>query len=209
MTQRKLPVLLIHGFTTNKLANLPLHQALRKANFQTYNVEIPGLNTQDIRKSSPLVAKRVLEIKEKNNCEQVQIVGISMGGLIGLHYLRKHDGHLHVNKFVAIGTPFKGAPTVAKILEKLPFEFQHALNQLAPRNEVINEITQGDFESVDIVSIGAEGDTLVPEPMFHLEGAKNVLSPHGTWPIGHYDLVLKKANHELLILELSSSNPLV
>lgn len=208
MSLRKLPVLLIHGFTSNKLANLPLHQALRKASFQTYNVNIPGLNTQDIRKSSPLVAERVLELKEKNSCKQVQVVGISMGGLIGLHYLRKHQGHQHVNKFVALGTPFKGAP-VASVLDKLPFEFEHALNQLAPRNEVLNEITQGNFENADITSIGATGDTLVPEPMFHLAGAKNVLSPHGTWPIGHYDLVLKKANHELLIAELDSTNPLI
>lgn len=208
MAKRKLPVLLIHGFTTNKIANLPLHQALRKADFQTYNVDIPGLNTQDIRLSSPIVAERILEIKQKNDCDKVQLVGISMGGLIGLHYLRKHDGHLHVDKFVALGTPFQGTPA-AKVLERLPFEFQHALNQLIPNNEVVADITEGNFEKVDITSIGAQGDTLVPEPRFHLAGAKNVLSPHGTWPIGHYDLVLKKANHELLILELASSNPLI
>lgn len=206
--QRKYPVLLIHGFTTNKIANLPLHQALRKAGFQTYNVDIPGLNTQDIRKSSPIVADKVLEIKQKNNCEKIQMIGISMGGLIALHYLRKHEGHLHVNKFVALGTPFQGTPA-AKLLEHLPFEFEHALNQLIPNNNVITEITLGNFEAMDITSIGAVGDTLVPEPRFHLPGTKNVLSPHGTWPIGHYDLVLKKANHELLILELSSSNPFI
>jgi triacylglycerol lipase len=208
MAERKFPVLLIHGFTTSKLANLPLHQALRKAKFQTYNVDIPGLNTQDIRLSSPLVAERVLEIKEKNSCEHIQMVGVSMGGLIGLHYLRKHQGHFHINKFVALGTPFQGV-RLAKILDKLPFEFQHALNQLAPSNDVINEITQGEFETVDISSIGAVGDTLVPEPVFHLENAKNILSPHGTWPIGHYDLVLKKANHALLISELDSTNPII
>jgi pimeloyl-ACP methyl ester carboxylesterase len=208
MSQRKYPVLLIHGFTSNKIANLPLHQALRREGFQTYNVDIPGLNTQDIRKSSPLVAAKVLEIKEKNNCDQVQLIGISIGGLIGLHYLRKHDGHLHINKFVALGTPFKGTP-VGKVLDRLPLEFRNALKQLIPNNEHITEITEGNFESVDITSIGAEGDTFVPEPLFYLENAKNVLSPHGTWPIGHYDLVLKKANHELLILELDSSNPLL
>lgn len=206
--QRNLPVLIIHGFTTNKVANLPLHYALRKADFQTYNINIPGLNTQDIRLTSELVVNRVEEIKEKTGVEQVQLVGVSMGGLIGLHYIRCRDGHQHTNKFVSLGTPYQGAPA-AKLFELLPIDHEIAATQLAPNSDFMKEITEGEFESCDITSIGAVGDTLVPEPMFHLNGAENILSPHGTWPIGHYDLVLKKANHQILIDVLNSSNPVI
>lgn len=196
-----LPVLVIHGFTTTNLSNLPIHYSLRKAGFRTYNVHIPGLNTQDIRHSSTLVAKRVKEIKSKTQCEKILLVGISMGGLIGLHYLRKLHGHRHIEKFVAIGTPFQGV-AFAKVLEYFPALDDHAISQMAKDSDLIKEITEGDFEPVNITSIGAVGDTLVPEPEFHLHGATNILSEHAIWPTGHYDLVLRPANHQLLINEL-------
>lgn len=199
-----LPVLVIHGFTTTNLSNLPIHYSLRKAGFRTYNVHIPGLNTQDIRHSSTLVAKRVKEIKHRNGCEKILLVGISMGGLIGLHYLRKLNGHQHIEKFVALGSPFQGA-SFAKLLEYLPALDDHALSQMAPDSDLLREITEGDFETVNITSIGAVGDTLVPEPVFHLKEANNILSPHAMWPTGHYDLVLRPANHKLLISELENA----
>lgn len=203
MKNEKLPVLLIHGFTTTKLANLPVHNALRKAGFHTYNVTLPGLNTQDIRQSSPLVAERVQEILEKHAIRKLLLVGISMGGLIGLHYLRKHQGHKHVHKFVSLGAPFQGAP-VADILRHLPNINETAAVQMAPGSNLLEEITQGEFEHVSITSLGIKGDTLVPDPLHELAGARNIVSPNGIWPMGHYDLVLRKANHQLLITELEN-----
>jgi triacylglycerol esterase/lipase EstA (alpha/beta hydrolase family) len=201
MPNTDLPVLVIHGFTTKKIANLPIHHSLRKADFQTYNVDIPGFNTQDIRLTGPLIAERVLEIKEKHQCEKILLVGVSMGGLIGLYYLRRLEGYKHIKKFVALGSPFEGAP-IAEMLEMLPPLKDHAVTQMAADSDLLLEITHGDFEHVDITSIGAVGDTLVPQPMFHLEGAKNILSKNAMWPTGHYDLVLRPANHKLLIKEL-------
>ena len=199
-----LPVLVIHGFTTTKLANLPIHNALRKAGFHTYNVNLPGLNTQDIHLSSPLVAERVEEILQKHGLEKLLLVGISMGGLIGLHYLRQHEGHRFVKKFVALGTPFQGAP-ITQLLQQVPAISETAAAQMAPDSPLLKEITEGEFEPANITSIGAKGDTLVPAPRHELKGANNVLSSHGSWPMGHYDLVLRKANHRLLINELLNS----
>ena len=160
-----LPVLVIHGFTTTNLSNLPIHYSLRKAGFRTYNVHLPGLNTQDIRHSSTLVAKRVKEIKQKHDCEKILLVGVSMGGIIGLHYLRKLNGHKHIEKFVALGSPFHGVE-FAKFLEYFPALDDHAISQMASDSDLIKEITEGEFEQVNITSIGAVGDTMVPEPVF-------------------------------------------
>ncbi len=208
LRERQYPVLIIHGFTTHKLSNLPLHRALRKEHFQTHNVNIPGLNTQDIRRSSELVEERVEEIKKRMGVDKVQLVGVSMGGLIGLHYIRQRGGHSSVNKFVTLGTPFQGAQ-LAKIFDLIPIDQEIAAKQLAPDSEFMQEILNGDFEPCDITSIGAKGDTLVPEPLFHLDGAENILSPHGTWPVGHYDLVLKKGNQKILIDVLQVTNSFI
>lgn len=74
----------------------------------------------DWRKSSiDLVSQlsdRIEEIKGIENVSKVNIVGHSMGGVLGKKYILETEGK-SVNKFITLGAPFFGAPEAVKRLK--------------------------------------------------------------------------------------------
>lgn len=198
------PVLVLHGFFAPAASNLPIHLALRSRGFDTFDAPIPGLNTQDIGDTSVIVARRVEEILRRTGAPDLDVVGVSMGGLIAVHYLRCAGGRGQVRRVVTLGSPLVGtrsAPLVA-LLSKVPVV---AARQMTHASEIVREIAEAHDDGDDIVSIYAHGDTVVSAAAASLPGAKVVRAPVGTFPFGHYQLVVDPRNLAFLASRLEAA----
>lgn len=101
-------ILLIHGYLRNQgdwwwfrkqLTNLPCP-------IYTVNLEPAYGTIQEITEHS--IAKKIAEIKTDSNCEEIILIGHSMGGLVASYYSEFLDKDNLIKKIITIGTPFHG-----------------------------------------------------------------------------------------------------
>lgn len=187
------PVLVIHGYFTPRVTNLPVHLALRGHGLRTYDVPIPGLNTQDIALSSAIVGETAERVLRSTGASRVDLVGVSMGGVIAANYLGPQGGHRSVRRAVTLGSPLRGT-AIAKAVSGLPIVGTRAARQMAPDSEIVAALDGADFGDADLVSIWAEGDTVVSAESTRIDGARSVRAPYGRFPLGHYQLVVDPRN---------------
>ncbi|RMF19508.1 MAG: alpha/beta fold hydrolase [Candidatus Dadabacteria bacterium] len=199
------PTLIVHGFLATRATNLPVHLALRRYGFRTYNVTIPGWNTQDIRDSAAAVGEKAAYLKKKYDSDRINIVGVSMGGVIALYYVRCAGGHVDTRRTVLLGSPVRGT-AAADVLAKLGLGGK-AARQMAPGSPIIKAMNAPDVPEADIVSIYADGDAVVPPEAARVAGGRNIKAPIGTWPMGHYQLVLDPRNLAFMAQELLRPGP--
>lgn len=187
------PVLVIHGYFTPRVTNLPVHLALRSHGLRTYDVPIPGLNTQDIALSSAIVGDTAEQVRRKTGAPRVDLVGVSMGGVIAANYVGPQGGHRSVRRAVTLGSPLRGT-AVAKAVSGLPLVGTRAARQMAPDSDIVSAIGEADYGDAELLSIWAEGDTVVPAEATRIDGARSLRAPHGRFPLGHYQLVVDPRN---------------
>jgi pimeloyl-ACP methyl ester carboxylesterase len=162
----------------------------------SYDVPIPGLNTQDLRDSSREVAGQVDRILEEEAVDQVNLLGVSMGGLIGLHYLRKRNGDKRVNQFVSLAAPLHGTTTVplpgllSTVLGKAP-------RQMHPESDFIQELHETASLDSDLLTLTVEGDPVVSPESARLDEARNVVSSHGSGKLAHWMAVVHPKNYRI------------
>jgi pimeloyl-ACP methyl ester carboxylesterase len=110
-TPDKPPILLVHGFLGTRGALFLLEQRLRSDGWVVFSVNLGALNVGDIRKSAYRIHLEIERIfdRARGRIEKIDIVGHSMGGLIGLQYAQAMGGHERVRKLVALGTPWRGS----------------------------------------------------------------------------------------------------
>lgn len=194
------PTIVIHGFFTPAVTNLPVHLVLRRRGLATFDVPIPGLNTQSIERSSEIVGRTVQKVLEQTGASRVNLVGVSLGGVIAVHYVRVLEPTAKVRRTVTLGSPFsavKLAGLVGRIAPGLP-----AARDIGPQSRVIRAIREADDVPADIVAIHAEGDAVVPPDAAKLPGARNVRAPIGNYPLAHYQLVVDPRNLDFMAEEL-------
>lgn len=192
------PVLIIQGFLAPTLTNFILKTRLRGAGFLAEDVPLEGLNGGDIRDSARIVEMSVNAMRARAGTQKVDIIGISMGGLIGLYYLRKLGGDAYVRRFVSIGAPFNGTP-FAYIMQALTFGKAPGAGQMIPGSELLTELGDSSFKhSAEMYSFHASADAFVSENAARLEGATMIKSENGFWPAGHYTPLFLKQDFTLI-----------
>ena len=150
------PVIIIQGFGAPTFTNLPIKARLIRDGFQAHDAALRGFNVKRIEESSAVVAEKVAEIVDQGH-DQIDLIGVSMGGLIGLHYLRKRDGAKNVRKFIALGAPFYGTPA-AKLARILYGRRANAAGQMAEDSDFMRDLHKNDGnDSCEIISILARG----------------------------------------------------
>ncbi|HSZ80948.1 MAG TPA: alpha/beta fold hydrolase, partial [Polyangia bacterium] len=102
------PVLLIHGYLATKGSLHLLEEHLARRGHVVMSFRFGPINLGDIRDSAGLVARKVESIVAQTGVTQVDIVGHSMGGLVGLYYLKRLGGRHRVRRLVLLGTPTQG-----------------------------------------------------------------------------------------------------
>ncbi|MFJ2820231.1 esterase/lipase family protein [Streptomyces toxytricini] len=128
------PVLLLHGFTDNRSVFVLLRRHLAadgRRRVEAYNY---SPLTRDVRAAAGRVARRVEELCERTGRERVDLVGHSLGGLVGRYYVQRLGGDARVRTLVTLGSPHSGTRVA-------PFMDAHPLvRQIRPDSPLIAEL---------------------------------------------------------------------
>ncbi len=98
-------MLLIHGFLGTRGSMYMLERRLVDDGFVCVSFNIGTFNVRDIRRSAFLIHRKIERILAQTPSQRIDIIGHSMGGLIGLYYVKKLGGHTRVRKLIMMGTP--------------------------------------------------------------------------------------------------------
>jgi triacylglycerol lipase len=181
------PVLLIHGFLGTRGSMYLLERRLVDDGFVVVSFNIGTLNVRDIRRSAFLIHRKIERILAQTPLQKIDIIGHSMGGLIGLYYVKKLGGHTRVRKLIMMGTPVRGTWSALAGVATLGL-WSTSSWQLLPRSRFLDELGQGPIPpNVEVHTIAAARDWDVPLPTTRLRGATAV-----TVPLGHSSLVVSE-----------------
>jgi pimeloyl-ACP methyl ester carboxylesterase len=114
----------------------------------------------------------------QTDVKRVDIVGHSMGGLVGLDYLKRLGGRHRVRRLVMLGTPAQG--TWSALLGLVTAPLGLASLQLLPGSPFLRELAERPLPAdADVVSIGAVRDWLAPLASTVLDGVRHISLPTG------------------------------
>jgi triacylglycerol lipase len=193
------PVLLIHGFLGTRGSMYLLERRLVDDGFVVVSFNIGTLNVRDIRRSAFLIHRKIERLLAQTPWQKIDIVGHSMGGLIGLYYIKKLGGHSRVRRLVMMGTPARGTWVALAGIATLGL-WSTSSWQLLPRSRFLDELSQGSTPpGVDVYTIAAARDWVVPLRTTRVAGATQV-----TVPLGHSSLVVSEDVYRRLVHILRS-----
>jgi pimeloyl-ACP methyl ester carboxylesterase len=172
------PVLLIHGYLATRGSLHLLEEQLTRRGHVVMSFRFGPINLGDIRDSAGLVARKVESIIAQTGVTQVDIVGHSMGGLVGLYYVKRLGGRHRVRRLLLLGTPAQG--TWSALLGLVTAPLGLASLQLLPGSPFLRELAETRLPpGVDVVSIGALRDWLAPMATTVLTGVRHISLPTG------------------------------
>ena len=99
--------------------------------------------------------KRFINNLKLGECEKIDIIGFSAGGVISDYYLKFLD-KTKVEKFVSIHSPFKG--TYLASLSKT----RKGLQQLKPKSSFLNKLSKKKLTCIKTKNIYSKFDPIVP-----------------------------------------------
>ena len=192
------PVLLLHGYLGTRGSMYILERRLAEDGHCVFSFNLGAFNIRDIRTSAFLIHRKVEAILAQTTVKKIDIVGHSMGGLIGLYYVKKLGGHEKVRKLVMMGTPIKGTWVALLGVATVGF-FSSSSWQLLPGSSFLRELQQGALpESVDYYTIAASRDWVCPPASTPIDGAEPI-----SVPLGHSSLVVSDEVYRHVRLLLS------
>ncbi|MCE9574516.1 MAG: alpha/beta fold hydrolase [Deltaproteobacteria bacterium] len=188
------PVLLIHGFLGTRGSMFLLERRLVEDGRVVVSFNIGTLNTRDIRRSAFLIHRKIERVLAQTPWKKIDIIGHSMGGLIGLYYVKKLGGHARVRRLVMMGTPVRGTWIALAGIATLGL-WSTSSWQLLPRSRFLDELAQGPTPpGTEVYTIAAARDWVVPLKTTRISGATSV-----TVPLGHSSLVVSDDVYDRLI----------
>jgi pimeloyl-ACP methyl ester carboxylesterase len=191
------PVLIIHGFLGTRGSMYMLERRLVTDGFVCVSFNLGTLNTRDIRRSAFLIHRKIERILAQTPSQRIDIIGHSMGGLIGLYYVKKLGGHQRVRKLIMMGTPVRGTWAALAGVATLGL-WSTSSWQLLPRSRFLDELAQGPLPSgVEVTTIAAARDWVVPPDTTRLHGANAT-----TVPLGHSSLVVSEEVYRRVVTTL-------
>lgn len=192
------PVLLIHGFLGTRGSMYPLERRLTADGLCVFSFNLGTFNTRDIRRSAFLIHRKIETILAQTPVRHIDIIGHSMGGLIGLYYVKKLGGYDKVRKLVMMGTPLRG--TWSALLGVVTMGLWSASSwQLLPRSDFLRELDKGPLPpNVQYYTIAAARDWVCPLPSTPLDGATNI-----SVPLGHSSLVVSQEVYDRVLWALN------
>jgi len=188
------PVLIIHGFLGTRGSMYMLERRLVEDGFVVVSFNLGTLNVRDIRRSAFLIHRKIERILAQTPSQRIDIIGHSMGGLIGLYYVKKLGGHTRVRKLLMMGTPVRGTWAALAGVVTLGL-WSTSSWQLLPRSRFLDELAQGPIPpGTEVHTIAAARDWVVPLATTRLAGANAT-----TVPLGHSSLVVSEEVYRRII----------
>lgn len=152
------PVVLVHGIWKSGAAFRAMSRHLTKRAFEVHTID---LKPNDGRAGIPELAAQLAAFVEGllPPGAPVDLVGFSMGGVVGRYYLQRLGGLDRVRRFVTISSPHHG--TMTAYLRKLPGAIQ-----MRPDSDLLREMNReiAALERIDVTSIWTPLDLMIMPP---------------------------------------------
>jgi len=172
------PVLIIHGYLATRGSLHLLERHLTDRGLIVMSYPLGRIHVGDIRDSAGLIARKVESIVAQTGIARIDIVGHSMGGLVGLDYLKRLGGRHRVRRLILLGTPAQG--TWSALLGLITAPLGRASLQLLPGSPFLRELGERPLPpGAEVVSIGASRDWLAPLASTALDGVRQIALPTG------------------------------
>lgn len=175
---RRHPVVLLHGFAMNRTNWIWLGRRLaRRGIGPLYGTTY--FSPQSVRRSAEHLARFVDEVRAREQCERVDIVAHSLGGVVARYYVERLDGARKIGRVVTIGSPHKGT-VIARLGALFPSAretfhnsaFYAELGPLSPQNGVaftsVWSRADAIIEPPESSSIAPAGEDRVFDDLGHL-----------------------------------------
>ena len=81
--------------------------------------------------------------------KELDILGFSMGGVIGRYWIQKFNGYKRTRRFISVGSPHKGT-LIAQLVPKYPFR---GISEMKINSNFLRELEKNDFFLHDIECI--------------------------------------------------------
>ncbi len=196
------PIILIQGFMGTRGVLLPLENHLRALGRDVFSVDLGIFNVSDIKGSAQILSYKVERLidrfQEVHGFEKINVIGHSMGGLIGLYYLKKLGGHRVVDKLITLGAPFNG--TWTSLLGLFPIGLvSKGIWQMLPNSPFLKNLHRktSEVHESKIVSIAAKYDSICPPKSCHLADAENEILN-----VGHASLLMDTKVFDAIVRHL-------
>ncbi|HJZ83785.1 MAG TPA: alpha/beta fold hydrolase [Polyangia bacterium] len=191
------PVLLLHGFLGTRGSMFMLEHRLGRDGICVFSFNLGSFNTRDIRASAFLIHKKIESILTQTPVKKIDIIGHSMGGLIGLYYLKKLGGHEKVRKLIMMGTPQKGTWSALAGVATVGL-WSASSWQILPGSRFLRDLHHGDLpKGIEYYTIAAVRDWVCPLLSTDLVGATAL-----TVPLGHSSLVVSPEVYKRILWAL-------
>ncbi len=99
-------------------------------------------------------------IVEKYGLEQeIDILGFSMGGIIGRYWINKFNGHKRTKRFITVGSPHNGTLT-SQLVPKYPFR---GISEMKINSSLLRDLANYDYflNGIDCISFFTYWDLMV------------------------------------------------
>tara|TARA_Y100001978_G_scaffold201278_1_gene219281 strand:+ start:2025 stop:2567 length:543 start_codon:yes stop_codon:yes gene_type:complete len=100
-----------------------------------------------------------LIIKKYGSNREIDILGFSMGGIIGSYWLKYFEGYKRTKRFISVGSPHKGT----LIAQLIPFYPLKGISEMKKNSELLRELYASNsfLDKVECVSFFTYWDMMV------------------------------------------------
>ncbi len=132
--REKNPVLLIHGIFRKKAVFNKMAAYLEQQGLEVHRFDLKPNNAT---KGLDFLAQQIHDYIEKNfsPSQKINLLGLSMGGLVSRYYVQRLGGIERVERFVTISSPHNGT----WMAYLLPFQ---ACEQMRPNSAFLQDLNQ-------------------------------------------------------------------
>jgi pimeloyl-ACP methyl ester carboxylesterase len=135
---RRHPVILLHGFAMNRTNWIFLGRRLaRRGIGPLYGTSY--FSPQSVRRSAQQLARFIEGVRAREQCEQVDIVAHSLGGVVARYYVQRLGGDARVHTLCTLGTPHAGTYAANLFSRGLMLG---AVRQLRPGSDLMRELAE-------------------------------------------------------------------
>jgi len=152
------PIILIHGLWNTSNIFSSIISKLDKTGIEYF---APNLNHSygmtSIIELTNLLNKLILNRYGLE--EEIDILGFSMGGIIGRYWIKKFYGYKRTRRFITVGSPHKGT-IAAQLVPTYPFR---GISEMKINSSLLRDLSNYDYllDDIDCVSFFTYWDLMV------------------------------------------------